>query len=145
VRAITRYFLKLIVLKNTLRCPLYGTRKEKKIYLVWFARKKIAKSVIASDALLHYMRQTRTIFSKFSNQKFFYTFCVCSLPQKLSGVWLWNSRKIDTFCGREHTICSLSFNGKQFLFFVEWGKISRKELKFFYVKITWKPVRQFFS
>jgi hypothetical protein len=43
------------------------------------------------------------------------------------------------------TIESLSFNGKEFLFFVERGKVSRKKLnKFSYGKITWKKVCYFF-
>jgi hypothetical protein len=36
----------------------------KKFYLVWYARQKISKSVIATDATLHhtYMRQTDMIY-----------------------------------------------------------------------------------
>jgi hypothetical protein len=42
----------------------------KKFYLVWFARKKIAKSGIATDASLHHMRKTRTIYLNFRTKKF---------------------------------------------------------------------------
>jgi hypothetical protein len=60
--------------------------------------KKIAKLVMATDATLHHMRSFTQIFS---NQKILNFLC---------------------------TICSLSFNGKQYLFFVEWSKILRKKL-----------------
>jgi hypothetical protein len=70
----------------------------KKFYPVWFARKKIAKSVIATP--LHHRKKTRTIYSNFFEPKNF----------KLSVYNL-----------------LIEFKGKQFLIFVERGKISRKK------------------
>jgi hypothetical protein len=72
----------------------------KKFYLVWFARKKIAKS--GDCTIASYMRKTQTIYSNFFKPKIFNFLC---------------------------TIYSLSFNGKQFLFFVERGKNTRKKVK----------------
>jgi hypothetical protein len=72
----------------------------KKFYLVWFARKKIAKLVMATNATLHHMRKTQMIFSNFFVPKIF---------------------KLSVFY-------SLSFNGTQFLFFAARGKISRKKI-----------------
>jgi hypothetical protein len=62
--------IKLIVLKNTLRCPLYGTTNEK-ILSRLVCPQKITKSVIATDTLLHHMRKTQTIFSNFFEPKNF--------------------------------------------------------------------------
>jgi hypothetical protein len=46
--------IKLLVLKNTLRCPLYITTN-KKILSGLVCPQKIAKSVIAADAPLHHI------------------------------------------------------------------------------------------
>jgi hypothetical protein len=62
--------IKLIILKK-LYVVLDMELQTKKFYLVWFARKKIPKSVIATNAPLHHMRKTRTIYSNFFEPKNF--------------------------------------------------------------------------
>jgi hypothetical protein len=62
----------LIVLKNTLRCPLlYMELQTKKFISFGSPAKKIVKLVMAADATLNHMRKTQTIYTNFFLPKIF--------------------------------------------------------------------------
>jgi hypothetical protein len=53
------------------RCPLYGTTNVKFLSRLVRLQKQMAKSMTTTDATLHQMRKTRTIYSKIFEPKIF--------------------------------------------------------------------------
>jgi hypothetical protein len=96
--------------------------------------------VMATDVTLRHMRKTQTIFSNFLEPKNFQLSMYAPLQKKYPIVTAIYMGESDTYSEEEHTIYSLSFNGKQFLLFVERGKILRNKLVFLWKIMEKSPL-----